>query len=516
MTAAHLDLKPCKPRVCTPPDAALWSRAALGVSAWVCAMRERTVVIVGAGFSGSALAINLLRRAQPPLRVLLIDRTQMARGLASARRPYPYLLNVPAGRMSADSVEPEAFLHFAQRRLPHAGAADFLPRELYGEYLESLLTDAERGAAAGVQLERRYGSVIAEERPPRSTRVQVHLADGRIFAADAAVLALGNPAPAPLPGCATLRGSLGYHGDPWQEPPQARTGESVLVVGAGLTMADVVLAGAANGAKISWHALSRRGLIPPPQSGFTHGEHTCDSAPLLAAASVSMRQLLSAARALARAIEARGGDWREAIAVVRAQAPQLWQRLALRERQRFLRHVRAYWDLHRHRLPESSWAALSELRRTGALQVHAGRLLHLERAGRQIRALYRPRGREAPATLVVDRVINCTGPDYDIRRTDERLLRSLLARGVACADPLGLGLMTDARGALMGRDGRIAAGLFCLGPMLRATHWETTAVAELREYAAGLAEHLLSVEHVRPLRSAATSAQATQAAYAPL
>lgn len=477
-------------------------------------MPERTLVIIGAGFSGSALAMNLLRRAQQPLRIMLIDRTQMARGVAYARRPYPYLLNVPAGRMSADPAEPGGFLRYVQRRLPQAGAADFLPRELYGEYLETRLAEAERAAAGGVLLERRFGSVIAVERPARSAKLQVHLADGRRFTADAAVLATGNPAPAALPGSATLRGSPHYHGDPWQEPPQPRAEERVLIVGSGLTMADVVLAGAAATAGIRWHALSRRGLIPPPQSGFAHGEHPYDSAPLLTAASVSMRQLLSATRTLARSIEARGGDWREAIAAVRAQAPQLWQRLKVRERQRFLRHVRPYWDVHRHRLPESSWAALRELRDAGALQLHAGRLLQLERAGRQIRALYRPRGGSAPVTLLVDRVVNCTGPDYDLRRTNERLLRSLVAQGLACADPLGLGLATDARGALIGRDGRTAAELFSLGPMLRAAHWETTAVAELREYAARLAEHLLSAAHAPRARSAA--AASVHAAHAPL
>ena len=477
-------------------------------------MRERSVVIVGAGFSGTVLAMNLLRRARHPLRIVLIDRSQMARGLAYARRPYPYLLNVPAARMSADPAEPAGFLRFAQRRLPHARAADFLPRELYGEYLASLLTDAEGGAAHGVQLERRYGTVIAVERPVRGARLQVHLADGRIFAADAAVLALGNPAPGTLPGGAALRGSSRYHADPWHEPPQARNGESVLVVGSGLTMADVVLSGAATAENIRWHALSRRGLIPPPQSGFAPGEHAQEGAALAAAASVSMRALMRTTRELAREVEARGGDWREAIAAVRVQAPQLWQRLALRERRRFLRHVRPYWDVHRHRLPEGSWAALHELRSRGALQLHAGRLLQLERAGRQIRALYRPRGRAAPATLLVDRVINCTGPDYDLRRTEERLLRSLLSQGTACADPLGLGLTTDGQGALIGRDGRRVAGLFCLGPMLRAMHWESTAVTELREYAARLAELLLSAADVRPTRSAATAA--AQAVHAPL
>ena len=103
----------------------------------------RTVVIVGAGFSGTAVAIHLLRLPQPaPLRIVLIDRAPTAGGLAYAIRERPYLLNVPAGRMSASSVDPLEFLAYAQRTLPNATAEDFLPRELYGQYLEASLLNA--------------------------------------------------------------------------------------------------------------------------------------------------------------------------------------------------------------------------------------------------------------------------------------------------------------------------------------------------------------------------------------
>ena len=83
-------------------------------------------------------------------------------------------------------------------------------------------------------------------------------------------------------------------------------------------------------------------------------------------------------------------------------------------------------------------------------------------------------------TLLVDRVVNCTGPDYDLRRTRQPLWRSLLAQGLACPDPLGVGLVTDEFGALTDASGHGAANLYYVGPMLRATHWETTAVPELR------------------------------------
>jgi uncharacterized NAD(P)/FAD-binding protein YdhS len=452
----------------------------------------RTVVVVGAGFCGAIVATNLLRLPQErPLRVVLVDAAAMARGVAYARRPYRFLLNVPAGRMSASSADPTEFLNFARRSVPTVAESDFLPRELYGQYLELLLAGAALASPPHVHLVRVRGLVTAIERPHRSSVIHVHLDDAHTISADTLVLALGNPPPAPLPGSEALPNSSGISNDPWGTPPVFRSGERVLIVGTGLTMADVALAGseAAEGKAII-HTLSRHGLVPPPQTSFQHPYDELDSAPLREAASNSMRRLVRTIRRLAEDIELRGGDWREAIAFVRTLAPTLWRHLPIRERRRFLRHVRCYWDVHRHRLPDKTWSALNELRRRGNLHVHAGRLLGLEAVGKQFRARWRARGASSQVAMLVDRIVNCTGPNYDLRQSGPRLLRSMIAQGIAVPDPLGLGLATDRFGALVDASGRAAGNIYYIGPMLRPNHWETTAVQELRVHAEELACHL--------------------------
>jgi len=187
------------------------------------------------------------------------------------------------------------------------------------------------------------------------------------------------------------------------------------------------------------------------------------------------------------------------VTTVRGLAPFLWQRLTVSDRRRFLRHVHAYWDVHRHRLAPAAADALEEMRRDGSLTLQAGRIVNLAPAGRQVRVTWRPRGRSDLATLLVDRVINCTGPRYDVRQTGNRLLRSLVAQGVAVPDALGVGIETGNFGALIDASGQIAVNLFYIGPMLRARYWETTAVAELRVHAERLAQHLrLCAERERP------------------
>ena len=456
---------------------------------------SRTVLIVGAGFCGTAVAIHLLRLRHPqPLRVVLVERAAAGGGAAYARRDSSYLLNVPAGRMSASCADPLEFLRYARRRLPHASGADFLPRELYGEYLESTLRGAQLTAAPHVRLERVRGEVIALEKVHRAATLRAWLGHGEQLLAHSVVLACGNPAPAPLPGSEQLRDAR-YVADPWQGPVRFRAGESVLVAGTGLTMADVVLAGQeAAGGLATVQAISRHGLLPAPQDELRPHYET-PSLDAMAAAPVSVRRLVREVRRRAAQLESRGGDWRAVITAVRTVAPALWQGLPTAERRRFLRHVSSYWDVHRHRLPPRTCAALAELRGTGGLRVHAGRILALQPAGRKVLVTWRARGGQRTTTVIVDRVVNCTGPGYDVRRSAERLVRSLLAQGIAAADPLGLGIATGEFGALIDAGGRLAPNLYYVGPMLRPGHWETTAVAELRVHAERLACHLAMPRH---------------------
>jgi len=454
-------------------------------------MSVPTIAIVGAGFSGTIVAVNLLRMARSrALRILLLERAQVGQGIAYASREYPYLLNVPAKRMSAFSTDPVDFLSFARYELPQVTEHDFLARELYGKYLKWILARARAAAPAHVRLTYAGGSAIAIRRV--SSAFLISLADGRTLAADTVVLALGNPPPGEIPAASNVLGSSRYVEDPWSGDPTFHPHETILVLGTGPTMADIVLAGNASAhGRAVIHAISRHGLLATAQTEFRLGEDDSEGAFRLQQAR-SIRHLFRITRELADDVASRGGDWRESIALVRGLAPTLWSRLPDCERRRFLRHVRSYWDVHRHRLPPSVWTAVDRLRKEGTLQVHAGRINAMQIAGKRIRVKWRARGSARDGVLLADRVINCTGPSYDLRTSRERLLQSLVAQGMVAPDPLGLGLLTDEFGTLRGADGEPVANLYYIGPMLRADHWETTAVQELRIHAERLAAHLAS------------------------
>jgi len=458
--------------------------------------RSATIAIIGGGFSGTVLAANLLRRPPPsPTRIILIERRScMGCGVAYGPSAYPYLLNVPASRMSATSYAPAQLIEFARRHLPEASGDSYLPRQLYGEYLQECLRAAEHAAPRHVHLERVHGEVTALQPLQGPGPVVVHIADQK-YLADQVVLACGDPSPAVKSYATQVCGLSAYVRDPHQAEAVLPSDQTVLLIGSGLTMVDVAVAAAAHNPAVRIIALSRHGLLPASQRSPQDAavlDAKLDLCGLLAAR--SLRQLVAAVRVLAQEVQEQGGDWREAITRTRECVPALWHNLSEADRHRFLRHVRVYWDIHRHRMPPEFAERVGSMRRSGQLQLRAGCIRQLRGENGRIRVSWRVRGGLDLEEFSVDRVVDCSGSDQRLQRTRDLLWQQLIEAGLASPDSAGLGLRTGQYGALVDAAGRSAAQLFYLGPMLRADHWEATAVGELRSRAEALAAALASRE----------------------
>ena len=448
------------------------------------------IAIIGAGFCGTVLAAALLRRPPADLaEIVLVERGPvMGRGLAYAVRECPYLLNVPAGRLSVDAKDPLQFLRFAQRTLPAADAEEFLPRQLYGDYLQEVLDRAERDSVPRVKLTRVFGEVKNLSRRDGGL-LALEFAGRETLHASRVILALGNPPPTVLRWAEAVPNHPAYFDDPWIPPVHLSSAHSALIVGNGLTMADVAFSLTRDAGRAPrLVTISRRGLLPLPQSTF-RASAVQGSAEFFSDAA-SIREILAASRALAREVERLGGDWREVVTFIRNVAPIIWRRLPEAERKRFVRHLQSHWDVHRHRLPPQMAAHMDSLRRSGMLEINAGRIHRLEPDGDRLRVMWQRRGADRPEAFVVDAVVNATGPDYALKRSRNPLLQALHIAGWISEDSLDLGLRTTACGACVGADGRADERLFYLGPMLRADHWEATAATELRNHADQLARYL--------------------------
>ena len=189
--------------VYAPPLAAVATVSASG------ARGRAHLAVIGGGFCAADLAVLLARRgALAALDLTVIDPGRaVGRGVAYEAHA-DALLNVPAARMSMIPEEPGHFLAWARRRDPAVAAEDFLPRALYGAYIEETLA-REAGGAVGV-VKRRAMDVAQTE-----SGWEVALEGGGRVAADAVVLATGNPPPAYPAGLPPeLRADPRYIADP--------------------------------------------------------------------------------------------------------------------------------------------------------------------------------------------------------------------------------------------------------------------------------------------------------------
>ncbi|NTX09490.1 FAD/NAD(P)-binding protein [Myxococcus sp. CA056] len=482
------------------------------------------VAVVGGGASGTLLAIHLLRQARAPFRILLVERGgRVGQGLAYSTRSQRHLLNVPASRMGAFADEPEHFLRWLRQETPDTEAGDFVPRLRYGQYLEAVLKETVARAPPGVQLETLAGEVTSTRE--HGGLVTLSTRSGGELVARTVVLALGNASPADLRVAdGGLYASPRYHRSPWAPDALAGIGEhdAVLLIGTGLTMVDAVLSLEEMGHQGPLHALSRHGLLPhrhpratAPGTYASPGirdvlralRHEGLRAPEPShPIPVRVRALLRVLRHEVRLATQAGASWRAVVDALRPVTVPLWQRLDDGERKRFLRHLRAYWDVHRHRMAPDVGDGVERLRAQGRLALSAARVrgFQLDDSG-TVRVSVRRRGERREEQLQVHHVVNCTGPEGSVTRHGHPLLKHLAEAGRVRPDALGLGLDTDRHGALLDARGHAGGRLFTLGPLRRGELWETTAVPEIRTQARALAEHLLKrLGHgfVAPRRSA--------------
>jgi uncharacterized NAD(P)/FAD-binding protein YdhS len=440
------------------------------------------VLIVGGGASGVLLACHLLRGADADLHVTLIEkRSAIGRGMAYSTAQPGHLLNVRATNMSAYADDP---LHFCRWLAARGGETCdgqgrpplFAQRYLYGVYISELITPYLAGEDAKL-------AIVHGEARSLSTGAQgvrIELDDGRQIEGDVAVLATGHDEIA--------RGGPACYVSPWESPSDAGIDKdaSVLIRGTGLTMVDFVISLRAAGHRGPIYAVSRRGLLPQPHRQVEALPVDRSEIPFGASLVTLWRWL----RRRAKEEVARGGDWRSVVDGIRPFTWEIWKQLPFDSKQRFLRHARAWWETHRHRMAPEIEAEINAALASGQLRILAAKTAAVEPSQAGARVTYRRRGRSETETLAVSRVAECTGVYTDPLATTNRLLKQLLDRGLARPDPLGIGIDVDDICAVRDRSGTASPLLYAVGPLTRAAFWEIMAVPDIRVQCAELARHL--------------------------
>jgi len=437
------------------------------------------LVICGGGASAILLLAALKERISRPIAVTIMEpRGQLGAGAAYSTTCPAHLLNTRACNMSV-SGDPTDFVEWLRsehrRRGFNWGAQDFAPRQYFGEYLRTRLANIR--TAPNIQLS--WLRSAADSLLPRGDGWEVVPAQGEPVLADVVVLATGNEAPRPIGVDLDLQAQGLILNNPWEVERKADIplAAPVLIAGTGLTAIDVVaeLIQRRHSGRI--YAFSRRGLLPR-----LHGAIAPLPESLRRAFPTSLRALVKHVRELS-SDDPRGERWRGVMTELRSMAPALWASWDLAEQRRFLRHVRPFWDVHRHRLAPLVHTRVTRAIARGQLTIVRGRLEALEhdvpRGG--LRATVRQT--DGPHVLKGAVLINCTGPETHPLRVANPLLHSLVVDGSARPDALELGLATDRRWRVLSRRGSVQRTLYALGTLARGSQWELTAVPEIREQA---------------------------------
>ena len=460
------------------------------------------VAIIGAGFCGSMVAVNLLRKAKEQVDIALIERSgSFARGLAYGTTDRSHLLNVPAAKMGAFPDDHEHFYRWARENPEEAnrqGANDvqpnsFLPRVLYGKYLSGLLDEVNNPPGSL----RRIAAEAIDVAPLGNGRFRVKLRNAPSLIAQHVVLALGNfpPGDPKLPDQRFHRVDR-YLENPWAEENRKKLAEpgDVLILGSGLTGLDLLLSLAPLKSQGIIHVLSRRGFFPRPHRAVKASPSFLDAKLLPSTARHACRLV----RKQIKQAETGGVDWRAVIDSMRPYSQQIWKQWSTEERRRFLRHLKAFWEPHRHRAAPQVLELKARLEKEGRLQCHRGRILSIAPEKDSLFVRFRDSTRHNEKGLHVGYVVNCTGPECNYHKLTDSLVVQLFSRGIIVPDPLFLGLDVGLGGTILNLQGERVTHLYTLGSPQKGILFETTAVPELRVQAAELAGRILyQLEHRR-------------------
>ena len=453
------------------------------------------IAIIGGGAAGAALFGALLNQDDGATVHWVTGASADGRGVAYATRDDHHLLNVRAGGMGLYADQGDAFMQHAVRDHAEVRNTDFLPRRMFGDFIEA---QVQARTLAAEKSGRRFATHHTEavRIDPQVNGYEVLLADHRILRAEIVVLAVGALSPRPLRTVSAQALSSGaYELDPWNLSRHARAPRRLIVIGTGLTAVDTLITASTRWPAAELVAVSRHGQLPfvhpllPPQPYALQSE--------LNAALLGCHGTAPMLRVIRDALrEAPDLDWRSVIDGMRPINATLWQGLGLAQRRQFLRHARWIWEASRHRTAPRSAEIIQQLRDEGRLQVHASRVLGVDGVG-PLDVTVRARTSQITSVLQADLVVQATGLDTAVAFTDHTLLSQLIEDGLAAADPLQLGVLAHPDGRLINARGDTQPGLYAIGSLLRGNLWECTAMPEIRTAAHALATSLVARRHAR-------------------
>lgn len=441
----------------------------------------KNIAIIGGGFSGTMLALNLAAKNSGHAIHVVEPRSSLGLGVAYSTDEPGHLLNVAASNMSAWPDRPHDFIGYLIDERPELAEEPleffhsfYAPRMSYGRYIQSLVKRPE------------YSSIMHHRaqalRVGRAgTSLSISLSNQHVLEASAVVLALGLPPSGAIDRIFGWAQPGRYLSQPWDALETSSflrdidPRDHILIIGSGLTMVDMLVSLKQRGHQGFVTIVSRHGQVPQVHAPFDKISH--------------FKLKERTPRAWLKFFREYRDNWRAVFDALRPHTPSIWQNFTVAQKTQFLRHLRPWWDSRRHRVAPEINNILKAGLREERYQVHAGRLLKAQTETKGFNLSFaKPDG--TVLSLSPQRVINCTGPESQVINFKGSLWTCLLKEGLLRPDPTGMGVLSTSEFQAIPQVGYEPSPLFVLGALRRGTQWESTAVPELRADAVRLA-HIL-------------------------
>jgi len=453
------------------------------------------IAIVGAGFSGTIVLANIVKCAHANCSIAILDKLEsFNKGIAYNPSSSMFLLNVATKRMSAFSDDPDHFLNWVCKQKSfdlysrEALANSFLPRDIYRQYLSSIWDETiELAQSKNIHIECIYSFV--ENINVFNDKYTVTTESGASIIANQVVLSTGNQTPSNK----ALRQKLAinhsrYFQNPWKietitnfEPDL-----NILIIGNGLTMVDTTLGLVENHFQNKIYAVSPNGfnVIPHLHNNIAYTFDLNLDDP-----NFSLTYLVRKVNAEVKKLSKLGITSEPVVDALRSKTQEIWKKLTVAEKKSFMRHLRHIWGVSRHRIAPHIYRKMQNLRINKKLEVIAGEIHKISDVGTHLEVMLFNKKSKKFKTIQVSRIINCTGPQSNLKESENDLLHKLFIEGLLSQDELNLGTRIDLNTyEILDSNNKKVPCFYTLGVNLKGELWESVAVPELKVQAKEVAQ----------------------------
>jgi uncharacterized NAD(P)/FAD-binding protein YdhS len=391
----------------------------------------KKIAIIGFGFCGIMVFGNILKKistqkSQNKIKFIIFEKDgEESLGAGFSNFNDNYILNVPAKRMSPFEDSPNDFLDFLKENYPEIynknGPDGYISRNIYGQFLKKLRNDFFK-IANDLEIDH---ELIQKNVIDIDEGFKIN-AGNQIFDADEVVLS-SSFVQSKLNYCLNdeklisplwSKNSINFH-----QKNNFKVDDKICIIGTGLSAVDVLVGLNAKNFSGKIYAISRRGNFPQPHfsnhnnisQGSINFIDDSDAKTGIVNISLKFRKYLR---------DNQNYDLRNLIDSIRGKTKFLWQNFDEKNKRNFLKKLLPYWNIFRHRVPNSSLEIINKMIENNRLEIIKSSVKSIEKSDGKFII------KTNKKTLECNYVVNCLGFDFNIKNypliqsmTDKKLLK---------------------------------------------------------------------------------------------